>query len=206
MWIRNTEANHGNVFVDCTFLKRSAGVTELARAPINNGRSYPHAEAVLIDAKLEGISPVGWGAMGGDTGQMRYWEYNSTNLRDGSPVDVSRRKPESKQLTMPGDAGTIANYRNPSWVLGWTPAMAPLLLGRPQAAMSAGTMTIGVQVAAVPDPTYQWLENGKPISGATDRTLVRAGARPSDASRYSVRVSNASGSVTSAAAIAKSER
>ena len=206
MWIRNTEASHGNVFVDCTFRKRSTGVTEIARAPINNGRAYPHAEAVLIDARLEGISPVGWGAMGGDTSQMRYWEYNSTNLRDGTPVDVSQRKPESKQLTMPGDAATIANYRNPSWVLGWTPAMAPLLLGRPQAVMSAGTMTISVEVAAVPDPTYQWLENGKPISGATDRTLVRAGAKPSDASRYSVRVSNASGSVTGAAASAPSER
>ena len=122
-------------------------------------------------------------------------------------VNHVRRKPESKQLTMPGDAETIGNYRNPSWVLGWTPAMAPLILGRPQAEMSAGaTMTVGVQVAAVPDPTYQWLENGTPIRGATDRTLVRTGARPSDASRYSVRVSNASGSVTSAAAIAKSER
>ena len=64
MWIRNTAANHGNVFVECTFKKRGTGVTELARAPINNGRAYPNAEAVLINATLEGISPVGWGVMG----------------------------------------------------------------------------------------------------------------------------------------------
>jgi pectin methylesterase-like acyl-CoA thioesterase len=121
MWIRNTAANHGNVFVDCTFKKRGTGVTELARAPVNNGRAYPYAEAVLINAKLEGISPVGWGAMGGDTANMHYWEYNSTNLSDGKPVDVSQRKPESRQLTKERDAETIANYSNPAYVLGWTP-------------------------------------------------------------------------------------
>ena len=115
MWIRNTAANHGNVFVDCTFRKRGTGVTEMARAPVNNGRAYPNAEAVLINAKLEGISPVGWGAMGGDTANMHYWEYNSTNLSDGKPVDVSQRKPESRQLTKERDAETIANYSNPAY-------------------------------------------------------------------------------------------
>ena len=121
MWIRNTAANHGNVFVECTFKKRGTGVTELARAPVNNGRAYPYAEAVLINAKLEGISPVGWGAMGGDTTNMHYWEYHSTNLSDGKPVDVSQRKPESRQLTKERDAETIANYSNPAYILGWTP-------------------------------------------------------------------------------------
>ena len=127
MWIRNTAANHGNVFVDCTFKKRGTGVTDLARAPMNNGRAYPYAEAVLINAKLEGISPVGWGAMGGDTANMHYWEYNSTNLSDGRPVDVSQRKPESKQLTKERDAAAIANYSNPAYVLGWTPNVGTLL-------------------------------------------------------------------------------
>jgi len=121
MWIRNTAANHGDVFVDCTFKKRGTGVTELARAPVNNGRAYPYAEAVLINTKLEGISPVGWGAMGGDTVNMHYWEYNSTNLSDGKPVDVSQRKPESRQLTKERDADIIANYSSPAYVLGWTP-------------------------------------------------------------------------------------
>ena len=130
MWIRNTAANHGNVFVDCTFRKRGSGVTELARAPVNNGRAYPYAEAVLINAKLEGISPVGWGAMGGDPINMHYWEYNSTNLSDGKPVDVSQRRPESMQLTKEREADTIANYSNPAFVLGWTPALEPLSLER----------------------------------------------------------------------------
>jgi pectinesterase len=201
MWIRNTAANHGNVFVDCTFRKRGTGVTELARAPMNNGRGYPNAEAVLINARLEGISPPGWGAMGGDTTNMHYWEYNSTNVSDGKLVDVSQRKPESRQLTKDKDADTIARYSDPSYVLGWTPAMAPLILASPEAVMNAAQMTISVKVAAVPDPTYQWMENGKPIAGATQPTLTRTNAKSGDASRYSVRVSNASGSASSSPAV-----
>jgi pectin methylesterase-like acyl-CoA thioesterase len=203
MWIRNTATNHGNVFLDCTFRKRGTGVTELARAPVNNGRGYPNAEAVLINAKLEGISPVGWGAMGGDTANMHYWEFKSVNWSDGKPVDVSQRKPESKQLTMEKDAETIANYSNPGYVLGWTPAMAPLILAAPEAVMSAATqsVTISVKVAAVPDARFQWLENGKPIRGATEATLTRANVKPADASHYSVRVTNASGSSISLPAV-----
>jgi pectin methylesterase-like acyl-CoA thioesterase len=205
MWIRNTSVNHGNVFLDCTFRKRGPGVTELARAPMNNGRAYPYAEAVLINAKLDGISPVGWGAMGGDTANMHYWEYNSTNLSDGKPTDVSQRKAESKQLTMDKDAETIANYSNPAYVLGWTPAMAPVILGPPEAVMSEASrsMTLSVNVAAIPDASYQWLDNGVPIQGATAPTLTIANAKGADASRYGVRVSNASGSSTSARAVVR---
>lgn len=196
MWIRNTEENHGNVFLNSTFRKRGEGTTDLARAPINNGRAYPNAEAVLINAKLEGISPEGWGAMGGDTSDMHYWEYNSTNLGDGQPVDASQRKPDSRQLTMERDAETIANYSDPAFVLGWTPEMAPVMLGPPEAVMDdAGeSMTISARVAAVPDGTYQWLESGAPIPGATAETLT---VGPADAARYSVQVTNSAGSVTS---------
>jgi hypothetical protein len=202
MWIRNTAANHGNVFLNCTFRKRGTGVTELARDPVNNGRAYPNAEAVLINAKLEGISPVGWGAMGGDTANMHYWEYNSVNLSDGKAVDVSVRKAESKQLTMDKDAQTIANYSNPAFALGWTPTMAPLILGPPSAVMSAAaTMTIRVQVAAIPDAAYQWYDRGTPIRGATEPTLTLAKAKLVDASRYTVRVTNPSGSASSAPAV-----
>jgi len=132
---------------------------------------------------------------------MHYWEFNSTNLSDGRPVDVSQRKAESKQLTKERDAETIANYSNPAFVLGWTPAMAPLILEPPQAAMSGQTMTLSVKVAAVPDASYQWLENGAPIPGATQTMLTRANARPANASRYTVRVTNASGSATSDRAV-----
>jgi pectin methylesterase-like acyl-CoA thioesterase len=199
MWIRNTDANHGNVFVNSTFLTPGNGMTEIARAPTNNGKNYPYAEAVLINCILGGISPIGWGAMGGDTTNMHYWEFNSTNAGDGKPVDVSQRKPESRQLTMPKDAEIISNYSNPAYVLGWTPTMAPLILTSPSAVTAAAgqNVTLNVSVAAIPAATFQWFKNGTAISGANGTTLVLNTARTSDSGSYTVTATNSTGRVTS---------
>ena len=134
MWIRNTEANHGNVFVDCTFTgidrpppwNRTAPTPPskvLARLPTNHGLNYPYAEAVLINCRLTGIPPAGWGPIDGDTLHIHFWEFNSTDA-DGHPVDVTKRHPVSKQLMEPRDTQIIANYRDPAFVLGgWTPVV-----------------------------------------------------------------------------------
>jgi pectin methylesterase-like acyl-CoA thioesterase len=122
MWVRNTETNHGNVFVNCNFTTTGDGETEIARSPTNKGKDYPYCEAVLIDCALSGISTVGWGTIGGETANVHYWEYNSVNLSDGKPVDISQRHQASRQLTMVNDSAIIANYRNPAFVLGgWDP-------------------------------------------------------------------------------------
>ena len=200
MWTRNTSANHGNVFVNCIFRTPGDGMTEIARAPTNKGRNYPNAEVVLINCALSGISPVGWGAVGGDTTNVRYWEYNSTNLADGSPVDVSRRHPVSRQLTMEKDAEMIANYSNPAWVLGgWAPAMAPLILSHPAAVtVAAGqTATFSVTAAGIPRPALQWFKNGVALTGATMATLKLERARAGDAGSYTMTATNSSGSATS---------
>ena len=147
MWIRNTDANHGNVFVDCTFIARERPASQqtptpppaangaaaaparapmqavLARLPNNHGLNYPYAEAVLIHCKLKGIPPAGWGPIEDDTTHLHLWEFESTDL-DGRPVDVSQRHAVSKQLTTPQDAKTIADYSDPAFVLeGWTPVV-----------------------------------------------------------------------------------
>ena len=146
MWIRNTDANHGNVFVNCTFITRERPVAPpqspaastpatasparppmgavLARLPNNHGLNYPYAEAVLINCRLKGIPPIGWGPIEDDTTHLHLWEFNSTDL-DGHPIDISQRHTVSKQLTKPQDAETIANYSNPAFVLdGWTPTVS----------------------------------------------------------------------------------
>lgn len=149
MWIRNTDANHGNVFLNCTFIARERRATQpaprqqaltstsqtsssnrppmaavLARLPNNHGLNYPYAEAVLINCRLKGIPPIGWGPIDGDTSHLHFWEFNSTDL-DGRPIDVSQRDPASRQLSMPQDAHTIAEYSDPAFVLGgWKPVAA----------------------------------------------------------------------------------
>ena len=99
--------------------------------------NYPYCEAVLINCALAGIRPEGWGEVGGDTSNVHYWEYTSTNISDGRPVDVSQRRPFSRQLTQEQDAEIIADYGDPTYVLGgWTPSMAPLILSQPAAAIA----------------------------------------------------------------------
>ena len=122
MWIRNTAANHGNVCMNCTFQTRGKGETEIARAPVNGGKGYPFCEAVLLNCKLAGISSICWGPVGGDSSNVHYWEYNSTNLSDGKPIDTSKRHPASRQLTLEKDAALIEQYSRPEFVLGgWKP-------------------------------------------------------------------------------------
>jgi hypothetical protein len=121
MWIRNTAANHGNVFKDCVFIG-TAEPTVLARSPKNGNSTYPYAEAVLLNATLTGIRPEGWGPAD-EGGKVHFWEYNSRNA-DGSPVDVSKRSPLSRQLDKIKDARLISEYSSPAFVLdGWKPQL-----------------------------------------------------------------------------------
>jgi pectinesterase len=121
MWIRNASANHGNVFKSCTFIG-TAEPTILARSPKNGASTYPFAEAVLLNSTLSGILAEGWGAAD-EGGKVRFWEYNSRNP-DGSPVDVSKRAPRSRQLDQKSDAKLISDYSRPAFVLdGWQPQL-----------------------------------------------------------------------------------
>lgn len=204
MWIRNTNENHGNVFVNCLFQNAGNREAYIARLPKNGQKNYPYSEAVLLNCVLDGLTPEGWGRIDGDPSQLRYWEYNSTNLKDGKPVDISRRHPASRQLTMEKDAQIIADYSNPAYVLGgWTPAMAPIILTQPLAvnATEGASVTLRVEVAAVPSASYQWYRDGKPIVNATGAVLTLEKTGKKDAGRYTVSVKNDAGTATSEAAV-----
>jgi pectinesterase len=206
MWIRNTSANHGNVFLNCKFQTRGNQATVLARSPTNGGKNYPYCEAVLIHCALAGIAPAGWGEIGGDSSNVHYWEHDSTNLNDGQPLDVSQRHPASRQLTLEKDAEIIANYQNPTYVLGgWNPKMAPRILSQPQSmtAKAGETAVFHVIAAAVPDESYQWLKNGKPIPGATNASYMLKKVASSDAAAYTVLVKNDYGKAVTRMAILK---
>jgi pectinesterase len=122
LWVRNSQENRGNVLLNCTLRSINGTETVIARAPDSNGKTYPYCEAVLINCKLQGIRPEGWGKVADVTDNIHYWEYNSTYLENGKPVDLSKRHPASRQLTMEKDAELIKNYMNPAFILnGWTP-------------------------------------------------------------------------------------
>ena len=102
---------------------RALSTPVLARLPNNHGLNYAYAEAVLINCRMKGIAAEGWGPIEADTGHLHFWEFNSTDL-DGRPIATTQRVAASKQLTLPQDAETIANYSKPAFVLGgWTPVV-----------------------------------------------------------------------------------
>jgi pectinesterase len=146
-WTRTPQGSHGNVFVDSTFVMTDAPLpwtisaanpagqrtkAVFARLPKNGptgapGANFPHAEMVLINAKTKGVPAEGWGPVEEppefDSTNVRFWEYNTTDA-DGRPIDMSQRHKVVKELTLPKDAETIANYSKPEFVLGgWKPVV-----------------------------------------------------------------------------------
>ncbi|MDR0811033.1 MAG: carbohydrate esterase [Paludibacter sp.] len=117
MWIRNTAENHGNVFLNCVF-KGKGQRSVIARSPKNGGKTYPFAEAVLLNCKLENIPEVGWGDIHPESEGLHFWEYNSQTA-DGQTIDASKRHPMSRRLDKEKDAEIIKNYSNPRYILNW---------------------------------------------------------------------------------------
>ena len=145
-WTRTPEGQHGNVFIDSTFVNEDKPLpwtvtaenpegrrseATLARLPRNGPGSsapnFPHAEMVLIDSTLVKVFPEGWGPVEDpetfDWSGVNLMEYNSKD-ENGDLIDLSQRHPIVKILDAEKDAETIANYRTPEFVLGgWTPVV-----------------------------------------------------------------------------------
>ena len=83
-----------------------------------------------------------------------------------------------------------------------TPLLPPAVFTAPlnQTAQAGSNITLSVAATGTTPMTYQWLRDGEPIAGATNSSLVVSTARVSDGGRYSVKLTNFAGSVTSNAA------
>jgi pectin methylesterase-like acyl-CoA thioesterase len=125
--------NRGFVYFHCT-LAGLPGVSNEYLSRIETSR-FPNSEVVLIDCVLgSSVKPVGWQLErnppqddGMTPRQVRFWEYRS-HTAEGAPADVSQRAAFSRQLTLPDDAATVANYSDPVYVLGdgWNPKHAAI--------------------------------------------------------------------------------
>ena len=137
--VRNPEGGRGNVFVDCR-LTAAPGVTNVYLARIDPrpgiANTWPHSEVVFLGCAMgPHIRPEGWllnnAAAAPD---VRFWEAGSTDL-EGNSLDVSRRLADSRRI----DAATAARFRDPEFVLGWSPS--PPAPGAPAAERLTGLST-----------------------------------------------------------------
>ncbi|QYM79529.1 immunoglobulin domain-containing protein [Horticoccus luteus] len=82
------------------------------------------------------------------------------------------------------------------------PASAPAIVTAPvgQRVLAGRSAEFRVSVVGTPALTFQWKKNGAALPGETAATLKLAAVEASDAGAYSVTVTNAQGSATSAAA------
>lgn len=202
--IRNPVGNHGYVFKNCTF-EGAPGVTGNFISRIAPAR-FPASEVVLIDCVVtDAVGAVAWRLdqvtqPATEAPNVHYWEYNSHDA-GGRPLDMSQRLAIARQLKLPEDEETIANYSDPKFVLGdeWTPSLAPIITTQPESiSESIGEpATLSVRVAAVPSPDYQWQKNGRDIKGATQPAYAIKNVTSKDAGTYRVVVSNIAGKVIS---------
>ncbi len=84
----------------------------------------------------------------------------------------------------------------------FTVNQSPLITTQPASAAPApgSSVTLSVVATASPAPTYQWKKNGVSITGATGASLALSTVSGADTGNYTVTVTNAAGSVTSATA------
>jgi sugar lactone lactonase YvrE len=113
---------------------------------------------------------------------------------DGVGADAAFASPASIAVDADGRL-IIADYFNNEIRIG-IPATAPTIAAQPQNATLAGGTTTTLSVTATEANSYQWMINGAPIDGATDSTYHAAYA-----GTYSVAVSNAGGTTSSASAV-----
>lgn len=122
--VRNTDTGPGNVFVNVR-LTRGPDVPDdsvyLGRIELSR---FPTSQVVFIDSAMgTHVERTGWQITSPNdcaaAGQLRFWEYHSTDLA-GKPLDTSSRLACSRQLT----DDEAARLRDPSYVLGWDPKPA----------------------------------------------------------------------------------
>jgi hypothetical protein len=115
---RNSASNYGYVFVDSK-LTADPGITGDVFARIDVTQ-YPASHVAYIDCEVGShISSTGWVITGGgNTSQIRFWEYQSRNPQ-GALIETSGRAAGSRQIS----ESEAATMRDPALVFGgWDPS------------------------------------------------------------------------------------
>ncbi|MDB6093094.1 MAG: hypothetical protein JWM32_656 [Verrucomicrobia bacterium] len=171
-------------------------VTVAAVAPTIT--TQPQGVAVLIGAGasfsvvVNGTSPLTY-----------QWRLNTNPIAGANSATYSIASPQlsdagSYTVTISNSAGTITSAAANLSVSAAPPSVVtqPVSIS----VLTGASATFSVVASGTAPLTYQWSKAGGAISGATGSSLVLSNVQASDAGNYTVTISNAGGSVTSAPA------
>jgi hypothetical protein len=123
---------------------------------------------------------------------VQYVEFTNVIVLPGQTINI-QAEPVGSFAIISGLQMAFVNQDTLSPIIGIQPTNQTTAQGLAEA-------TFGVLAIGAPPLRYQWLFNGNVISGATNSTYTVTNAQPTNAGGYSVLLSNALGSVTSATA------
>ncbi len=189
---RSPAGTNGFGFINCRITK---GYTGSATFDLGRTIGTPSSPSetlfatCLMDAAVTGYSSDAGTSMA---------DYSCSNLTATAPAVLTFSTHSTSS-----DPYVIAIQKASTWLYGWQPQAAVYLIGQPQGqSVSSGqTVTFTSQATGIPAVSYQWLDNGVPISGATGASYTINGAVRTNGGNYSVVVNNGSGNVTSTPAV-----
>jgi hypothetical protein len=123
--------------------------------------------------------------------------------------DSSATRPRTSIVTLNAITnGTTYFFAVDGWQGEWgsivlnvdfIPELPPVISTHPQSqsVLTGAAVTFSVTASGSGTLSYQWLRNGTAIAGATSASLALTNVQVADAGTYTVRVTNANGSVTS---------
>ncbi len=137
------------------------------------------------------------------SGSLSYqWLLNGSPLANetGASLQLTNVQPENSgaySVVVFNDAGSVLSDTATLSV-----SLPPVILVQPlsQTVPGGADVTFGIIASGAGELTYQWRLNGTSLSGQTNSVLVLTNAQLADAGDYTVVVSDANGSVTSAIA------
>lgn len=165
--------------------------------------AQPASQNVLVGSTAVFVATVS------GTAPLSYqWRRNGVDIVGANTptltlTNVTALNNGSYTLAVTNRAGAVTSDAAALVVTLGTPVELPPQITAPPASITVPEGSAANFAAAVTGTgpfTYAWRKNGTPIAGATGAAYSIAAAAASDAGAYSVRVSNAQGSVDSAAA------
>jgi Pectinesterase/Immunoglobulin domain/Bacterial Ig-like domain len=187
-------SSNGISFVNCQLTRQSSAVTNCSMADANGSTN---GNAVWIGCSIDTggyTNPVATAA-----NSQLLWEYGCSNLNDTAALNNSAFPFVGVTQLTGSDARLLAAESATNWLNGWVPQLAPNITSQPASvSVHSGSATFSVGATGIPDPGYQWYENGNPIANATNASYTTPGVHLADnGATFWVAVTNVAGAVTS---------